>query len=127
MNYSPRLKVSIDFKEDVLCVRFQENSPFPDHFGPALDHRNHDLVNNERFRLDAHALDHLHEQRWMSAMLEISSVKGEVGNHESVGLVRPRYCFPHQKSPRVLTIAIGESESIGKVGEPVQVHVCQVT
>src|SRR5437773_11823509 len=63
----------------------------------------------------------------MSAMLEISSVKGEVGDHESVALIRPRNRFAHQKSPRVLAVAIGESKCIGKVGEPVQVHVCKVT
>src|SRR5436190_8426972 len=63
----------------------------------------------------------------MSAMFEISSVKGEVGNHEPVPLVRPWNRFPHQKSPGILTIAIGESESIGKVGEPVQMDICQVT
>src|SRR5438128_11500715 len=97
MNHTTRVKIPIDLQKNVLRVAFKQNAAFPHDLGPALDYRDHDLIDNERFRLDVQTLDHLHKQRWMSAMFEISGIEGEVGNHESIALVRPRNPFPDQK------------------------------
>src|SRR5437867_1919411 len=67
------------------------------------------------------------EQRWMPAMFEISSVEGEIGNHESVALVGPRDCLSDQKPPRVAAVAIGEAKSVREIGEAVEVHMRQIT
>src|SRR6266704_3490673 len=112
MDHALRPEIAVDFKENVLRVAFQKDAAFPHDLGPALDYRDHDLIDNERFRFDVQTLDHLHQQRWMSAMLEVPGVKGKVGYQESVGLVRSRSCFPDQKPPRVAAIGVGEAKRV---------------
>src|SRR5207247_2084079 len=79
------------------------------------------------FRLDTQTLDHLHQERWMSTVFEISGVEGEVGNHESTLLIRPRNSLPDQKPPGVAAIGVGEAKRVGKVGEAIEADVRQLT
>src|SRR5437870_4864054 len=99
MDHTTGVKIPIDLKKDVLRVALQKDAAFPHDLGPAFDDRNHDLIDNERFRWSVQMLDYLHQERWMAAMLEVSGIEGKVGDQESVGLVGSRSCFAHQKPP----------------------------
>src|SRR5947207_1217725 len=112
MNHPTRVKFPIDLQKNVLRMAFQKNAAFPHDLGPAFDYRDHDLIDNEGYGFDVQALDHLHQQRRMSSMFEISGVEGEVGNHESVLLVRPRNRLSDQKPPGIAAIGVSEAKRV---------------
>ena len=72
---------------------------------------------SQALRLCVQAFDQLNQQRWILGMFKISCVEREAGNQEPPRLERTRNALPHQKSPRVMTVAKNESEYVREVCE----------
>ena len=119
MNDPPGPEVPIDLQESILPMGLQQDAPFADDLDPALDHRDQDLVDNERFGVGAQPLDHLDQQRRIAGMLEIASVERDARNEKPPRLARTRNCLPHQKPPCVLVPAERQPEHIREICESV--------
>ena len=60
-------------------------------------------------------------------MFKISCVEREAGNQEPPRLERTRNALPHQKSPRVMTVAKNESEYVREVCELLELDMRDIT
>src|SRR5437879_1733636 len=105
---------------------FEKDAPLPHDFSPTFENGNHDLLDHECFRVGAQFLDQLDDEWWIVRTLEVSSVKGEKGDQKSLFPKRAGNPFPHEKAPAGVAVAVGETESVGKVTEPFATHVRQV-
>src|SRR5947208_2230615 len=118
MHHTTGPKIEIDLEENVLRMTFQEDPPLPDDLGPALENWDHNLVNDERFRLDTEPLDHLDQERAMPGMLQIASIKSKVRNQKPLFLIRPGNRFTDQKTPRMVTAAVSEADGVREIRKP---------
>jgi len=58
-----RAELVIDLQQNVLRMRFQQETSLAHDLDPALEDRKHDLLDNERYRLGTDVLNHLDQQR----------------------------------------------------------------
>src|SRR5437762_3320595 len=106
MDQAPGAKALIDFEQDVLGVRLQEQAPFAHGFGPTFHDWDHNIVDHERLRLSPQPLAHLDEQWGIVGALEVAAIQRKVRNQEPWLLrCRARRRLTDEKSPSAIAAA----------------------
>src|SRR6266516_346851 len=117
MDDPPWPEVLIDLDQGVLRVGLQEKPSLAEYLRPTFHDRDHDLIDHERLRVYAQAFDHLHEERRVLGMADVSRVEREARNQEAPRPKRTRNTLPHQKSPREIPVAKDEPEHLRQIRE----------
>ena len=82
VNRAMRPKIPVYLKKEVLRVGFQQDTPFPDDFCPAIDNRDHDFLKHEGFGIYTEALNQLDEKRRARRITHVFCIKCKIGNKE---------------------------------------------